>query len=177
MTKQDIRRQVRALTKAFANDPRHTAVSQAIWSKAEQLPAFSQADCVLLYCALPDEPETQSFIDKWHGKKRIVIPLVTGDTLILKEYNPEKMHPGYCNIPEPDDDALTVSPEEINLAFIPGVAFDTLGTRLGRGKGFYDRLLPRLACPTIGVCFSFQFQEDPIPADPWDIKVTQVLHD
>lgn len=39
--------------------------------------------------------------------------------------------------------------------------------RLGRGKGFYDRLLPQLRCPAIGICYPFRVL-DAVPADPWD---------
>ena len=65
--------------------------------------------------------------------------------------------------------------ETINLAIIPGVAFDKSFNRLGRGKGFYDRLLPKLNCKTIGICFDFQFL-DYIPSEYHDCKVDKIIH-
>lgn len=46
--------------------------------------------------------------------------------------------------------------------------------RLGRGGGFYDRLLPRLTCPTIGICFSYRVL-DALPLDPWDVPLTHLV--
>ena len=149
--------------------------ARAVWSAAEMMPEFMAAGTVLIYCALPDEVPTAEFIERWTGKKRIVVPLVVGETLSLKEYDPAKMHTGYAGILEPDSDAEEVDPEMIEMAFIPGVAFDRRGNRLGRGKGFYDRLLPALKCPLAGICRDFQIVEDGIPADPWDRSVDMVI--
>jgi 5-formyltetrahydrofolate cyclo-ligase len=64
--------------------------------------------------------------------------------------------------------------DEITLALIPGMAFDAEGHRLGRGKGYYDRLLPRLSrAYKMGVCFPFQMV-DAVPSEPHDQKVDEV---
>jgi len=150
------------------------ALSQRIWATAEATTEFAEAESVLVYCSLPDEVETAEFIERWIGRKRIIVPLVTGDTLALKEYDPASMHIGAFGILEPSADAPDVAPSEIDVAFIPGVAFDSDGQRLGRGKGFYDRLLPALPCPTVGICYPCQ-RVDRLPADPWDIPVGSVI--
>ena len=65
----------------------------------------------------------------------------------------------------------------IDLAVIPGVAFDAEGNRLGRGQGFYDRLLTRLQhynIYKIGVCFDFQRVEH-VPTEPHDIPMDEIL--
>ena len=46
--------------------------------------------------------------------------------------------------------------EEIDLIVVPGVAFDKQHNRMGRGKAYYDKLLTRLTCPKVGLCFDFQ---------------------
>lgn len=46
--------------------------------------------------------------------------------------------------------------------------------RLGRGGGFYDRLLPQLNCPTVGICFSYRLV-DSLPLDPWDAPLTHLV--
>ena len=58
----------------------------------------------------------------------------------------------------------------IDFIAVPGVAFDRKGNRLGRGKGYYDRLLPRIpsACKA-GICFPFQLVEE-VPAESFDIR-------
>ena len=65
---------------------------------------------------------------------------------------------------------------DIDLAVIPGMAFDRDGHRLGRGKGFYDKLLPGIKCRKIGLCFSFQLA-DSVPIEPHDIVMDMVLTD
>ena len=64
---------------------------------------------------------------------------------------------------------------DIDLAVIPGVAFDKDGNRMGRGKGYYDRLLPKLGNTyKIGICLPFQLVEK-IPTDEHDVRMDEVL--
>ena len=65
--------------------------------------------------------------------------------------------------------------DSIDVAIIPGMAFDAGGNRLGRGKGYYDRLLARIPdVYKIGICFDFQKVES-VPADINDIKMDEVI--
>jgi 5-formyltetrahydrofolate cyclo-ligase len=64
--------------------------------------------------------------------------------------------------------------DEIELALIPGMAFDRAGHRLGRGKGYYDRLLPRLKAQLLGICFPFQLLDE-VPAESHDIPVGEII--
>ena len=148
--------------------------SDTIMSQLESQDLFKAAETVLLYHALPDEVQTAAFLDKWYQTKRILIPLVSGDDLILKVYSPDKVVPGYKGIPEPSDDTETVGPSEVELAVIPGVAFDKDCNRLGRGKGFYDRLIPDLRCPLVGLGFDFQIV-DQVPVEMFDRKLDMVI--
>lgn len=174
-SKKELRKRIRGLSKAFSSDTEAVRkASEGIFSHLEELPEFQSARTILAYCALPDEPQTADFLQRWEGIKRLAVPLVVGERLILKEYSPFHLHKGYCGILEPEASAEQVSPEEIEFAIIPGVAFSADGSRLGRGKGFYDRLLPSLNCPLVGVCFDFQMVEK-IPSDPWDRKVDLVV--
>lgn len=67
---------------------------------------------------------------------------------------------------------------EVDVAVVPGVAFDREGRRLGRGGGFYDRLLVRLSdrCPAIGFAFDAQLVER-VPEEPHDLRVATVITD
>jgi 5-formyltetrahydrofolate cyclo-ligase len=77
---------------------------------------------------------------------------------------------------EPTGEVFSVdSYHEIDLAVIPGVAFDRHGARLGRGKGYYDRLLSlMLNAYKIGICFPFQLLEH-IPSEPHDVLMNEVV--
>ncbi|MBQ0123973.1 MAG: 5-formyltetrahydrofolate cyclo-ligase [Bacteroidales bacterium] len=146
-----------------------------LWRQVEKLPQFVSARTVLTFWSMPDEVPTEEFILKWSGSKRIVLPLVVGENLVLKEFSgKECLVSGYKGILEPSVDALTVAPDEIDFAIVPGVAFDVNCNRMGRGKGFYDRTLPLLKCFTAGVGYDCQLFER-IPVDPWDVPLNAVI--
>ncbi len=170
-TKHIIRAFIKAQRKAVAPDD--SAVwSAAIMDKIAALDEFQRAKTVLAYWPLPGEVDTTSLVTS--GQKRFILPVVDGDDLLLKEYDPTRMKEGAFGILEPDESAETVTPEEIDLAIIPGVAFSPDGMRLGRGRGFYDRLLGSLHCTKAGVAFPFQMFDE-LPADPWDRPMDFVL--
>ena len=152
-------------------------MSAAICEQLERCEAFVQAHTVLLYHALPDEVQTQSLLNRWAAQKTLLLPVVTGDTLVLRKYYPGcPVEKNQWGIPEPVLSEDFTHYASIQLAVIPGMAFDAQGHRLGRGKGYYDRLLPALQCPVYGICFPFQ-RLDHIPSAPWDIPVDRVISD
>lgn len=171
--KKSLRKYIKQL-KLDKSDIWKSDVSSVILSRLENLDLFKSSNTVLLYHALPDEVQTASFLNKWYGIKRIAIPLVSGDILKLKLFTPDNVVSGYKGIPEPTSDSQTISPSEIDLAVIPGVAFDSHCNRLGRGKGFYDKLIPNLKSPLIGLGFDFQIVDE-IPVEIFDRKLDMVL--
>lgn len=86
------------------------------------------------------------------------------------------IHPqGKYQIMEPDGDPFTDF-NSIDVALIPGMAFTQDGKRLGRGKGYYDRLLAQMpSVYKIGICFPFQLLKD-IPTDENDILMDEVIY-
>lgn len=129
----------------------------------------------MLYHSLKDEVDTHAFIRKWSREKRILLPVVTGDDLELRLYTgPEDLTVGAYGIEEPTGARFT-DYAAIGLIVVPGVAFDRDGNRLGRGKGYYDRLLPRIpSAYKIGICFPFQLVDE-VPAEPFDIRMDEII--
>lgn len=175
--KTSIRQSIRNLKKAVSTEER-LFLSRQLTARLESHPRFANARTILLYHSLPDEVDTHELIRCWSGKKKILLPVVNGDDLDLKEYKGENtLENGHYGISEPTGHTFTAF-NEIDLAVIPGMAFDRNGNRLGRGKGYYDRLLSRLGNSNIyklGLCFDFQFLPH-IPAEPHDILMDEVLH-
>ncbi|MCQ2182839.1 MAG: 5-formyltetrahydrofolate cyclo-ligase [Bacteroidales bacterium] len=168
--KKEIRLEMRRRESEFRDWDSET---ELIWRSVESTAEFQEASCVMIYMAMPGEVPTKAFIDKWRGVKRFAIPLVEGDGMRLCEYDPEKLVSGYRGIVEPSSEAVGISPGEVQLALVPGVAFSIDGDkvwRLGRGKGFYDRFLPSLNCPRFGIFFSFRVL-DSIPLEEWDLPL------
>lgn len=149
--------------------------SAEILAALEAHPAFRAASTVLLYHSLKDEVDTHEFIRKWSRKKRILLPVVVGDDLELRIYTgPKDMAIGAYGIDEPTGELFT-DYAAIDFIAVPGVAFDRSGNRLGRGKGYYDRLLPRIpSAYKAGICFPFQLVEE-VPAEAFDIRMDKVI--
>ena len=175
MDKTTLRREIRAAKKAV---PFHEKLlrSDAIMRRVELLPRFVEAQTVLLYWSMDDEVQTHDFVDRWHLKKRILLPCVDGDELRLRTYSgSDSMVAGeQFGIGEPTGEEF-VDYDRIDLIIVPGVAFDRNGNRMGRGRGFYDRLLQQTPhAYKIGVAFDFQMREQ-IPVEPHDIPMDKVV--
>ncbi|MDY5813942.1 MAG: 5-formyltetrahydrofolate cyclo-ligase [Bacteroides sp.] len=158
--------------KYTANDLQ--ALSTEVLDALESCPEFVQARTVLLYHSLPDEVYTHTLIERYASSKRIVLPRVMGDDLSLHLYTGKNdLQRGSYGIDEPVGEVFD-SYDEIELAIIPGMAFDRQGNRLGRGKGYYDRLLPRLKAFKMGLCFPFQYVDN-VPTEATDMAMDKVV--
>lgn len=153
-------------------------LSDRLLQQLEQHPRFRAARTLLLYHSLPDEVRTHTFIERWSHEKHLILPAVLPDnTLELRHYTgPHDLRTGAYGISEPVGQLLA-DYRSIDLALIPGVAFDSHHNRLGRGKGYYDRLLPQLPAYKIGLCFHFQLLDGPLPTEPTDIPMDEILTD
>lgn len=177
MDKQEIRRRVKA-RKALLTEAERQSAAQRVFETLEQSAAFLLADRILMYHSLPDELSTLEFIDRWSGRKHFYLPRVNGVNLELLPYHRSRLRLGSFHIEEPEGDDVT-PPELMELIVVPGVAFDRHGNRVGRGKGFYDRLLAETTATTVGVGYDFQlFDAVPIePHDtPLDVIITESTH-
>ena len=147
-----------------------TVVSREVLEVLRALPEYRDARCVLTYMPMAGEVDCEALLAEAGPFRSFVLPRVAGDELELRLYDPALMVGGYRGIREPSESAPAAGPDDIDLAIIPGVAFDRSLMRLGHGAGYYDRLLSRLHCPVIGLCFNYRLV-DAIPAEPWDRPV------
>lgn len=176
MEKKKLLRKEMAATKAiYRKSGSLKELSAKVLQRLEACPAFKAAKTVMLYYALPDEVDTHNFVEQWAKEKQIILPVVIGDDLELRSYHGRhELAVGAYGIEEPTGLAFTEK-ERIECIVVPGVAFDRHGNRLGRGKGYYDRLLPRLPqAYKIGLCFPFQLVDE-VPAEPFDIPMDEVI--
>ena len=172
MDKKTLRTEIKALKKQHTKE-QLSEQSEKILAQLEQHPDFVKAERVMLYSALPDEVQTQAFLEKWHLKKQIILPTVVGDDIIPVAYGKDTSFAvGDFNILEPQNEPYK---GDFDLIIVPGVAFDRKGNRLGRGRGYYDRFLcQHLDVKRIGICFDFQLLEE-IPTEPFDITMDEVI--
>lgn len=163
--KRELRKEMKQ-RKAAMTAEQKSAESATVWQHIESMTCFADAQHILLYHSLPDELITHETIERWNSLgKTIYLPVVVGDDLVVRRYHPNDMQQGEFNIMEPVGDDIDT--ELLQLIIVPGVAFDSNGNRLGRGKGYYDRLLSRTSATCIGVCYECQLV-DKIPTEPHD---------
>lgn len=154
------------------------AMSSQLMHQLELHPEFVKARVALLYHSLPDEPTTHELIKQYGLEKKVLLPVIEGNNLLLKFYSSdENLEVGKYNILEPSGESAFVNFDKIDFALIPGVAFDKKGHRLGRGKGYYDKLLSHPSFANVykvGICFDFQLFEN-LPVEKHDVSVDEVL--
>lgn len=172
MNKDDIRRCVRA-RKQFLTDDERRSAALLVFHRLEQMAAFAMSERILVYNSLPDELSTREFIRKWHGVKRFFLPRVNGIDLEVLPYEATSLRSGAFHIEEPTGDDITDA-STMELVIVPAVAYDRNGNRVGRGKGYYDRLLSRTKAFTIGVAYDFQLF-DQVETSSFDIPVDMVI--
>jgi 5-formyltetrahydrofolate cyclo-ligase len=175
MDKAAVRKQMRDLKRQLSPEEKLRR-SKAILQRLEPLPLFAEAKVVLLYWSMADEVQTHDFVNKWYKDKVVLLPCVQGDDLVLRQYSgPDCMVAGeQFGIGEPQGPEWT-DLDKVDLIIVPGVAFDSHGNRMGRGRGFYDRLLKSTPnAVKVGVAFDFQLL-DRIPVEPHDVPMDCVL--
>ena len=173
--KKQLRKEIREEKKRHSADEL-MALSSALLEQIEQHPRFIASDTILMYHSLSDEVQTHAFVDKWHTTKKVLLPVVQGDIMVLRHYTGKScLQQGSFGIEEPGGEDFTAY-HEIDLGIIPGMSFDHQGNRLGRGKGYYDKDLSRAGfrATKIGICYKEQLAED-IPSEPHDIVMDCVI--
>ncbi len=152
------------------------AMSRSVCRAVRSNPLWQRATTVLLYHPLADEVDLGPLMRQGREEgKKVLLPAVVGDDLELREYEGEEsLRTGAFGIKEPTGTVFS-DLEAVDLVLVPGVAFDREGHRLGRGRGYYDRLLPRLShAHRVGVCFPFQLV-DCVPSEAHDQRVDEVI--
>ena len=180
--KAEIRRTALAARRTEADK---ALLSRRITERVLALPEFAAAQTVMSYVSTADEVDTTALIRRcWADGKRVVTSYCGKSDLhlfLLTDFS--NLAPGTMGILEPrrelrGTNGHAVDPLEIELALVPGVAFDRRGGRLGFGKGYYDRFLIRLgpfAC-TVGLAFECQLF-DRVPLLTHDVVLHKLVTD
>ncbi len=177
--KQALRREMRRILFQTSEGARRAA-SEAAQERLMKRPEFRNAQRVALYCNRPEEAATDRLCAVcWAEGRAVAVPAWRAES---REYAFSLWSPGIpmamgpLGILQPAQ-SVWVSGDEMDLIVVPGLAFDRRGGRLGRGKGFYDRLLAGAggACKA-GLCFRWQIC-DWIPMAPHDVWMDLVVAD
>ena len=174
-SKSDIRRAAKSAVKALTAQQKADK-STLILSCIASSESIKSAKTVALYASLSDEVQSFELIELLSQTKRVVLPRVAGDDMDFYPYTPSSLKVGAFGIEEPQG-SEPISPDEIDVIVVPGVAFTTDGKRCGRGKGYYDKYLSRsgFRAIKIGVCYTEQLAEN-IPNEPHDIVMDYMIY-
>lgn len=174
MNKEDIRIKIKARKSLLSQQEKESA-ARAAFALLENHASFLMAEKILMYHSLTDELSTHDFINRWTGRKSFFLPRVNGVNLEILPYDRSRLALGAFHIEEPTgDDVHDIS--EIELIVVPAVAYDRRGNRVGRGKGYYDRMLGDTKAIKIGIAYDFQVFDE-IEADPHDVPVDIIITD
>lgn len=171
--KNGTRKKISSLKKRF-DEKQLLKLSREVIGSLESLEEFQKAECIFCYYSMKDEVDTRELISKYISKKKFILPVIVGDNLVLKEFTPDgDMEKVIFGILEPQGEEFT-NYKKIDLVIVPGVAFDEQKNRLGRGKGYYDRILKEIKAKKIGICFDFQLITK-VPVENFDVKLDTIV--
>jgi 5-formyltetrahydrofolate cyclo-ligase len=176
--KRELRRSIRARLEAMTPEQRAIASGQAC-ALLEGQAVWKKAELIFFYAPLPEEMDIWPLLrDSLAAGKTAALPrfdAATGHYVACQITDLAKdVSAGQFGIREPGGHCIAVPPNRLDLILVPGVAFDTHGRRLGRGKGFYDQLLAHVGGTTCGVAFDEQIVEA-IPVEPHDVHLSCIL--
>lgn len=176
--KSRLRAKMRAFRRTIEPDEKANG-AQLLADRLISLNGVADAPSVLAYRASSEEISLDPIVALLRERGvRVLFPRVAeGRSLVLHEVSgDEDFEPGAFGILEPRASTPIADIADVRAVFVPGLAFDTRGGRLGYGGGYYDTLLPRIDadCLVIGVCFDEQVQGD-VPREPHDVLVDLVV--
>jgi 5-formyltetrahydrofolate cyclo-ligase len=181
-TKLALRRTVRTQRQARPASDREQ-IERALAANALELPPLRRAACVAIYASLPDEPGTTLLRAALRERgTRVLLPVISDDVTLAWADDDGTVQPaGRLGVPEPL--GRRASPQELGAAeviIVPALAVDTRGTRLGRGRGYYDRALSQARDDALILAVVHDDEvldsaDTPIPREEHDIVVHGVL--
>lgn len=178
-SKAEVRAEARARLAAIDSASRQQFADQigaSIW----EVPQISEARVLMLYASLPAEVSTDGIAEEaWRRGVQVIYPrCITADrSMTLHRIDSiAGLNTGSYGIREPGEDCPDVSVEEVDAVLMPGLGWDRRGNRLGRGAGYYDRLLsrPEWRAFTCGIFFAGQ-EFVRLPTDEWDIPLSTIV--
>ena len=148
-------------------------------ASALEFSSYLIAQAVTLYSPIQNEIPTEGIRDHalTSGKKVFYPKLVSNSVELAEIHSAADLRNGRLGIAEPVGlpSRLTANQEGM-VVFVPGLLFDSSGNRLGRGIGWYDRLLKKMGEGAVFVALAYEFQIiDEVPTEAWDEKVDYVI--
>ncbi|HEX3626478.1 MAG TPA: 5-formyltetrahydrofolate cyclo-ligase [Verrucomicrobiae bacterium] len=176
--KIELRAIIRSAIKNLSPEKRKSD-SEKICALLKTQPFFQTARSILFFAPLPEEPDLWPVVNEtMAGKQMVALPCFDPENQVYQPRRVTDLHveilSGKFGIREPVDTCVAIPPNDLDLVLVPGVAFGLDGHRLGRGKGYYDRLLQYFTGKKIGIAFDEQIV-DAVPSEENDVRMDLIL--
>ena len=141
-----------------------------------QLPS---ARAILFFAPLPDEPDVWPVLERSLALGTVcALPYFDASTQaygarVIQKIGTDLVA-GKFGVREPAAQCAAMPLNQLDLVLVPGLAFDRFGSRLGRGRGFYDRLLGEVSGVKCGICYQGQLLES-LPTEGHDVSVSFIV--
>lgn len=169
--KHELRQQCRAIRRELGEEQRQRA-SRLVCEHLAAWPVFERAETILTYLPMKTEVDLRPLLEQFPKKRWLLPRIVPEDNhrMDFHPYDPARLviHP--FGMAEPAADLPVVPADVVELALVPGLAYDRLGWRLGYGGGYYDRFLFRFNGISVGVAYQALVLES-IPHYAHDVAV------
>jgi 5-formyltetrahydrofolate cyclo-ligase len=176
--KDDVRCRALARRDRLSARDRHI-MSRRICERLLKLPEVLTASSIICFVSFRTEVETAPIL-RWALRRALLtaVPLVTGarrlEAVAITDLQRD-LAPGFCGIPEPVC-GTPLDPASLDIAVVPGAAFDFQGRRVGYGGGFFDAFLTRLRPDAARIAVAFETQlVHRVAADGHDLPVDAVV--
>ncbi len=178
-TKKNLRNFMRSRLRETPDELLQTWSGEVVVELQSRQDLWSKQGVVALFGGLRSEPNLISTLLPWlqaQGWKTALFTVSNTELLPVIVQNEADLKRGHLGVWEPLGDQ-TIPISQLDMILVPGLAFDeTSGARMGRGGGFYDRLLsePEIDARLIGVAFHLQILPE-IPTEQHDIHVHEII--
>ncbi len=179
--KRELRQRLRAVLASIGPEQRHARSMQA-WRLLTEQPEYQRAEVIMVFLSLPTEAETVGLVlQAWEDRKRVLAPRVSWDQRRMIPVEIQSLEQDVVQTVTGPLEPIKGVPfpvEYIDMVIVPGLGFDLLGNRLGRGRGFYDRFLalPDIQAVSCGLAFEDQVVPT-LPIGPGDMQVDMLVTD
>ncbi len=174
-----MRSELRALRRALGGEQQLHA-AQSLITHVQRLPHWQSSHSMALYCSADGEIDPLPLAQAARAAgKRILLPVITTTgSLEFAHWNEsDALQPNRFGIAEPAAHAERTPPGDIDIIFLPLVAWDRTGRRLGMGGGYYDRTLEAVSGPLlVGLAHARQ-EVDAVPCESTDVRLHFVASD
>jgi 5-formyltetrahydrofolate cyclo-ligase len=182
-SKADIRKEIAAEIGNLSQE-KLTEKTKQIEERLFDFANFLEAKIALMYLENSNEVQSRDIIKRtFNYNKIVVLPLIDFESKKFKLYKIDDfgndLITNDSNMLQPDPEKCRAVPIDcIDIALIPGIAFDEKGGRIGSGDGYYDRLIPHLPITTRKVALALDDQIIPIvPIESHDKYVDIIITD